>query len=225
MKNTKEYNQEYYKKNKEKMDAQAKEWAKAHSEQKKESNRRYRNNHKSKYDSEYFREYYKKNKERYKSQQKENYINHKEEYSARNKRWRAENEEKAKETGAKWREENKEKRVAQRKEYYQKNSEKIVQKVIYWQKENKGRVNAKNKARKLLKKSRIPRCADMVKIKEIYIEADRRTRETGIRHEVDHIVPLQGKMVNGFHVHWNLQILTKEENASKSNTYYPGCME
>lgn len=56
-------------------------------------------------------------------------------------------------------------------------------------------------------------------IKAFYSEANRLTNETGILHEVDHIVPIQGRKVCGLHVEHNLQILPKVENVRKHASF------
>lgn len=66
-----------------------------------------------------------------------------------------------------------------------------------------------------------PSWADLGAVEKIYAECRDRSKETGIKHNVDHIVPLRGRMVSGLHVHWNLQIIPAIENSRKSNTYNP----
>lgn len=68
------------------------------------------------------------------------------------------------------------------------------------------------KMRKMSKKQRLPKWADLEKIREVYKNCPQ-----GL--QVDHIIPLHGKTVSGLHVHDNLQYLTPLENVQKSNKW------
>ena len=68
-----------------------------------------------------------------------------------------------------------------------------------------------------------PLWRDINKIREIYDECKRITKESGILHHVDHIVPLRGQNVSGLHVHQNLRIITADENQRKKNKLLPEC--
>jgi hypothetical protein len=58
-------------------------------------------------------------------------------------------------------------------------------------------------------------------IAAIYAKARTMTKLTGVKHAVDHIVPLRSLEVCGLHVPWNLQILTHVDNCAKSNKLVP----
>jgi hypothetical protein len=70
-----------------------------------------------------------------------------------------------------------------------------------------------------------PSWCDLEAVKAVYLEAERLTRETGIEHHVDHLVPLRNSHVCGLHVPANLRAIPASENQSKSNKYWPDMPE
>jgi hypothetical protein len=69
------------------------------------------------------------------------------------------------------------------------------------------------------KRNATPAWVDMDAINAFYIQAEKATIETGIEHEVDHIVPLLGRTVCGLHAPWNLRVIPAKENRAKSNQF------
>lgn len=63
---------------------------------------------------------------------------------------------------------------------------------------------------------------DRLLIAEAYELAKLRTKMTGIRWEVDHIVPLNSGLVCGLHVEDNLRVIPMVVNRTKSNKFWPG---
>ena len=68
----------------------------------------------------------------------------------------------------------------------------------------------------------MPKWCDRAAINEIYRRAKELTIQTGLKHEVDHIIPLRGKTVWGLHIPINLQILTTSQNRRKFNRLVHG---
>ena len=82
--------------------------------------------------------------------------------------------------------------------------------------------NEKSVRRKRALLRATPEWRDHEKVLQIYKEARRLTRKTGIPHHVDHIVPLNSRLVCGLHNEFNLQILPATANLSKHNRHWPG---
>ena len=124
----------------------------------------------------------------------------------RHKDWYRENSDKRKLYGRAWRRENRERL---RESYKQ------------WAQANKDKVNANIAKRYTLKRHCTPRWVKQAWIRPFYTAAAHLTKTTGVRHEVDHIVPIRSKIVCGLHVPANLQILTTLENKRKANNHDP----
>lgn len=106
------------------------------------------------------------------------------------------------------------------KAYYKNNSEKVIALSTLCKKKNRPLYTAMENRRRALKLSATPPWLTAIhkaQIQDFYDVALACTTQTGIFHEVDHVVPLQGEKVRGLHVPWNLQILTRTENRSKHN--------
>jgi hypothetical protein len=147
------------------------------------------------------------NREKYLKHKRDSYERHKEEILKKQKNYYYENFEKINKRNKEWDLKNKEKM----KKYYQ----------DFWRK-NKDLYYSRNAKRRAMKIQAFVFWADIDKIEALYTEAQKLSIETGILHHVDHIIPLNHPKVCGLHNEFNLQILTAQENLSKSNKFTPG---
>ena len=148
------------------------------------------------------RRYYAENAEEINKESREKYAADPAPIRARNKACRDADPEKYRAISRRRRVEKGDQVRADRRKHYQKNS---------------ARYKAQAVARIKHIKQATPSWADMEKITAFYVEAERLTKETGIKHHVDHIYPLRSKIMCGLHVETNLQILHAIVNLRKSN--------
>jgi hypothetical protein len=114
-----------------------------------------------------------------------------------------------------WRCKNSEQQSEYRKQYHNANKEYFIK----YRQANKALINARTRRRQMSLINRTPAWLDTTAIAEIYsiYEYCSALRNIGLRYEVDHIIPLQGKLVSGLHIPENLQVIHEFDNRSKSN--------
>lgn len=135
--------------------------------------------------SEYKKQYTEKNKEVIKEKNAEYYLKNKEKINKRNKKYELKNQEKVRKRRKQWRKENPEKQA----------------------------VHSSN--RRARKRNATLNLDLNSQFNKIYSKRIKLQKNTGIKHNVDHIIPLKNDNICGLHVPWNLQILTFEENMIK----------
>jgi len=156
-------------------------------------------------------------RERKRELARQDYERHKDAYKARAERWRADNPGYYRQT---------------KEAYFTRDDIKARMRAmsVQWRKDNPERKRASdkvfNEANKALVRSyKAKRRAAVLQatppwltkqqiadIALLYAEAERKFLETGIDHQVDHFVPLQGGTVCGLHVAWNMRVITADDN-------------
>jgi hypothetical protein len=141
---------------------------------------------------------------------KKYYASHQDAIKARAARWYVANYDRAQVANAMWAIRNRDK------------AREIKNK---WQKLNGDYRNESLVRRRRAKGSATPKWADKAAMRELYKLARHLSDETGVKHHVDHIVPLQSKIVCGLHVEHNLRVIPWMENVLKHNRHWPDMPE
>lgn len=153
---------------------------------------------------------------------------------ALNAAWRKANPEKMWAASAAWCKANPEKKRASEVAWYKANFERKRASEVAWGKANPERkratfaawckanpekMNLKTARRRALKLTAVPDDANAAFVAGFYAIANRVSKCLGIRHDIDHIVPLS---LGGSHCHRNLQVIPATWNYRKNDRFdYP----
>lgn len=142
---------------------------------------------------------------------------------AHRQKYRQANPEKVRAAYAEWVRTNPETKEAGRQRWKERNRERYLEVCARagksWRQSNPEKVTAKTARRRAQLRQAAVDWADRKEVLAFYREARKRTEETGMEHQVDHIIPLQSRLVCGLHNEFNLRVITADENRRKHNRF------
>lgn len=134
--------------------------------------------------------------------------------------WKDKNSQKIKLDKKKWAAENATHLISYRRDWYLNNTDKVKNTVKSYREANVGKTNALSAKRNAFRLNATPKWLTKEQLNSVSLFYQAAKWVESILSEkihVDHIIPLRGKEVSGLHVPWNLQLLTRANNCSKSN--------
>lgn len=141
------------------------------------------------------------------------------------RRYREANREKTRLAYAAWVAANPDKKEAGRKRWKERNRDRYLDVCARasksWRQSNPEKVAAKTARRRAQIRKAAVAWACRKAVLAFYHEARRLTKETGVEHQVDHVIPLQSRLVCGLHNEFNLRVTTADENRRKHNRFSP----
>jgi hypothetical protein len=147
------------------------------------------------------------------------YRTHKEQVLASISQWQKDNKAKVNAATQKWRDEKSDDARACVQLYYQNNTEKKLANNKQWRQDNPDVIRLYNTKRRSQLVIATPIWSDLITIAKVYKQTTIIQEQTGEKYHVDHIIPLNHKLVCGLHVPDNLQIIKGELNMKKGNRF------
>lgn len=141
------------------------------------------------------------------------------------KRWRGENAGKIKEAKRVRYVANAKDVKLRAAEYARANPERVKAYKQAWKKDNPQALREYRFVRGQAKRQATPSWANRAAMLAIYHEARQLSKDTGVEHHVDHVVPILSSRVCGLHCQQNMQILAAFANQSKLNRWWPDMWE